>query len=149
MSILTSRLVPNLAAAGLLAGLAATCMAQSSALSLSLSEGSPIGAIAINVVLSGNGGPAAIQWFVNSDLGTFTSAIGPAGQAASKTLTCSGNRCILYGPDSKGVPNGTIGTLTFQLAASASSAAQFQVLGAVAASSTARRIRKRSCSTHT
>lgn len=137
MSSLISRFVPNLATAGLIVGLAATCMAQSGALSLSMGDSQAVGTISLNVILSGNGGASAIQWLVNSDIGTFTSTVGPAGQAANKTLTCSGNRCILYGPDSRTVPNGTIGTLTFQLAANAPNAVQFQVSGAAAASSTA------------
>src|SRR5689334_4276257 len=103
---------------------------QSVSLSLSGGSGAPGASVTVGVNLSSSGGaqPAAVQWdllFVSSDLspvsGTYY-ATGSAASAAGKSATCNivspGDiRCIVAGFNTTGIGNGSIATVTLQIAA--------------------------------
>ena len=120
--------------------LAGACAAQSDSLSLSLNPGTAAGFVSLNLSLTSAPGaePAGIQWTLNypaSDVVGFVATAGPSATAADKTVVCSGNLCLLYGPQQANpIQNGVVAVLTFQLASSASSQVAFQVSDALAAS---------------
>ncbi len=78
-----------------------------------------------------------MQWTLNysaADVTGITAAAGPAAIAADKTLTCAGNRCLLWGPNTTTIQNGLVAVLTLQLANNASSKVAFQLTEALGAS---------------
>src|ERR1700720_191359 len=102
-------------------GLVGTCHAQSNSLSLSVNSVSTPGFVSLNLSLSSPAAslPAALQWALNysaSDIAGITAVEGPAALAAGKTVTCSGNRCLLWGLNTTVIPNGVVAVLTLQLA---------------------------------
>lgn len=65
---------------------------------------------------SGTGNTAGLQWTVSVPGATAISVqAGPAATSAGKTISCSGNTCLLSGLNTNTIPNGTIATayLTF------------------------------------
>jgi hypothetical protein len=127
---------------GCFAGCAQICAAQAGSLSLSLNSQAIPGAISLNVILESAPGdqPVSLQWRVNypgSDIGAFIVSGGPSANFANKTVTCSGNQCVLYGLDDEPIENGVIAVLTFELSGQAPSQVEFSVANAMGASSTA------------
>jgi hypothetical protein len=120
-------------------GLVSTCAAQSNSLSLSVNSVSTAGFVSLNLSLSSAAAslPAALQWTSNysaSDIVGSTAIEGPAAIAAGKTVTCSGNRCLLWGLNMTVIPNGVVAVLTFQLASTVSGNVAFQLTDVLAAS---------------
>ncbi len=78
-----------------------------------------------------------MQWTLNypaAEGAGFTVVAGPAAVAAGKTLTCAGNRCLLWGINTTTLQNGVVAVLTLQLANDASSKVPFQLTEALGAS---------------
>ncbi len=81
-------------------------------------------------------GAAAIQWTLNypaAGVAQIVAVAGPAASAANKTLTCAGNRCVLWGLDAQTVQSGVVAVVTVEFAG-ASGAVAFQLTEALAAS---------------
>ena len=126
-------------AAGTSSGLVSPCAAQSSSLSLSVNSISTAGFVSLNLSLTSivASVPAALQWTLNyssSDIVGFTAIEGPAAMAAGKTVTCSGNRCLLWGLNTTAIPSGVVAVLTFQLSSTVAGNVAVQVTDALAAS---------------
>ena len=133
--------------AAVAAGISTGCVAQSGSLSLSLNPTrtarfvSPNGAlrlVSLNVALTmaPGAGPAAIQWTLNypaAAVAQIVAVAGPAAGAANKTLTCAGNRCVLWGLDAQTIQTGVVAVVTVELAG-APGAVAFQLTEALAAS---------------
>ncbi len=93
----------------------------------SLSIGSawakPGWAVDLPVTLSGGARPAAIQWSFrySSDVTGVTVTAGGSTTAAGKTLSCSGNTCLIFGVNTNTIADGVVAVATFQIAANPSS----------------------------
>ena len=115
-----------------------TCMAQSETLSLSSGSVAAGGSISLNLSAASSGTlPSALQWTVNypaSAIAGMSVAASSTATAAGKSVTCSGNVCVLYGMNSQSIPNGTEAVLTFRLASSASGNLAIQLGSGFAAS---------------
>jgi len=141
--IVIRRLIRFLAiAAGIGIGGVGTCVAQSGSLSLSLNSNAAAGTISLNVVVAAAPGaePVALQWtldYPDADVVGSTAVAGPAATAASKTLTCVGKRCMLWGINGLPIENGVVAVMTLQLANSASNEVVFELTDTLAASPTA------------
>src|SRR6266849_28092 len=119
---------------------------QTVALSLSGGSGAPGATVTVGVGLSSSSGalPAAVQWdllFVPSDLspvsGTYY-ATGGAASAAEKIATCNlispGDiRCIVAGFNSTAIGNGTVATISLQIAAGTTNASSIVSLSGLSA----------------
>jgi len=126
-------------AAGTSIGLVSTCAAQSNSLSLSVNSVSTSGFVSLNVSLTSAAAsqPAALQWTLNystSDIIGFTAIEGAAAIGAGKTVTCSGNLCVIWGLNTTAIPSGVVAVLTFQLSSTVSGDLAFHITDALAAS---------------
>jgi len=107
---------------------------------VSLSIGSawakPGWSVDLPITLSGGAQPAALQWSFSysKDLTGVTVVAGAALKATGKTLTCSGNTCLVFGVNTATIGDGVVAVATFQIAASPSSTSiEIVVNGVVAA----------------
>lgn len=101
------------------------CNAQGDALSLSSGSGAAGSNVALNLSLASPTGsePAAVEFSVNypsDQMASFTAVAGSAATAAGKSLTCSGQTCLLYGLNNQILQNGVVAVLSFQTTANAS-----------------------------
>jgi hypothetical protein len=81
-------------------------------------------------------GPAAIQWTLNypaAAVAQIAAVAGPAATAANKTLTCTGNSCVLWGLNAQTIQSGVVAVVAIELSG-ASGDVPFQLTGAFAAS---------------
>lgn len=106
----------------LLAG--ASGVAQSVTLTLPSVTAAPGATAYLNLQLKTVSGPApaSLEWAINAptpEVQRIKVTLGPAAAAASKLLSCSGNRCVLAGLNSSAIGNGTVAVLAVQLSASA------------------------------
>jgi hypothetical protein len=106
--------------------------------SLALGSGwaKPGWTVELPLALSGGAQPAALQWSFSysKDITSVTVAAGSSIKAAGKTMTCSGNTCLVFGVTNATLPDGVVAVATFQIAAKPSSATiEIVVNGAVAA----------------
>jgi PilZ domain-containing protein len=88
------------------------------------------------VTLAGGAQPAALQWSFNysKDITSVTVVAGGSSKAAGKTITCSGNTCLVFGVNTATLADGVVAVATFQIAPKPSSATiEIVVNGAVAA----------------
>ena len=109
---------------GLLPLIALTALGQTVSMNLSSASGTPGSTVVLNIQLTTSGvSPAALEWTVNApapDIQSITPSVGAAATGASKSMQCSGNTCVLYGLNANPIPNGTVATLSVQLAPTAS-----------------------------
>src|SRR5579872_1074836 len=125
---------------GLLACAAVT--GQTVNMSLTSASGTPGNTVPLNLQLNAPAGssPATIEWTVNapvSDVQSITAVAGPTATAASKSILCSGNTCVIYGINATPIANGTVAVLNVHLSAAAASYLAVQLSNASAASPSA------------
>jgi uncharacterized repeat protein (TIGR01451 family) len=107
---------------------------------LNLTSGSGTAGSTVSLALQMNNsgsGASALEWTVNApipDVQSITASAGPAAAAASKSIQCVVNRCVLYGLNANVIPNGTVAILSVQLAPSASGNLVVQLSNASASS---------------
>ena len=122
-----------------LLGLQSTAFAQSVTLSLGSTTGTAGGTVALPINLTSAGGAqtSGLQWTFSfsSDI-TLVSVVASASTtAAGKSLSCSGNNCLIVGFNSTVIPDGTVATATFQISGQPSSnPISIQLTGVVASS---------------
>lgn len=75
--------------------------------------------VPINLASAEGALPAALQWSLgySSDVSGVTFAPGAEATNAGKSLTCKGNRCLIYGLNTNIISDGTVATLTLQISA--------------------------------
>lgn len=84
--------------------------------------------------------PASLEWSLDApapEVQRISFSLGAAAAAASKLLCCSGNKCVLAGPNSSAIANGTVAVLAVQLSKSAQGNLAIQFSYARAASAAA------------
>ena len=102
------------------------------------SESAPAGgsmSVPLNLVSFGESKPAAVQWSFkySSDISSVTVTVGPSATDAGKSVSCSGNKCLIFGLTKDAISNGTVGTATFRIAANPlSKTIPIQILDVVA-----------------
>jgi hypothetical protein len=106
--------------------------------SLSLGSGwaKPGWTVDLPLALSGGAQPAALQWSFSysKDITGVTVAAANSIKAIGKSITCSGNTCLVFGVNTATLPDGVVAVATFQIAAKPSSGTiEIVVNGAVAA----------------
>src|SRR5665213_3309584 len=93
--------------------------------------------ITLPITLASAGGaqPAGLQWSFgySSDITSVTVVAGPSATNAAKSVSCSGNNCLILGFNSTTIADGTVATATFQIASNPSTTSiPIQITGAVA-----------------
>jgi len=109
-----------------LLGLQTVAFGQSVALSVGSGSGTPGGTIVLPIKLTSTnivtppGGATGLQWSFSfsSDVTLVTVAADASLTSAGKSLSCSGNNCLIAGLNSNVIADGTVATVTFQIAAS-------------------------------
>ena len=103
---------------------ATLAVGQSVTLSLGSNPGSAGAAVALPVVLSTSGtvAPSALEFTFSytSDITGVTVAAGGVATTANKSVSCSGNTCLVWGLDSTTISGGIVAVATFQVAANPS-----------------------------
>lgn len=111
-----------LAVVGML-GLLPAAMGQSATLTLQSGSGSPGGPVSLSISLASDGGAetAGLQWAFSFPASiTGVSVITGASAAnAGKSVSCSGNNCLVFGFNSAPIANGVVAIATFQIGPSA------------------------------
>jgi uncharacterized repeat protein (TIGR01451 family) len=112
---------------------------QTVTLTVSSANATPGSAASLNLQLntSTGTGPAAVQWTVNApspQVQSISATAGSSALAAAKTISCSGNTCIISGLNANPIANGTVAILNLQLAPAASGNLAIQLSNASAAS---------------
>jgi len=91
------------------------------AVTLSIGSGwaKPGWSVDLPITLSGGAQPAALQWSFtfSKDITSVTVVAGASIKAAQKTMTCSGNTCLVFGMNTATLADGVVAVATFQLAA--------------------------------
>jgi hypothetical protein len=91
------------------------------AVTLSIGSGwaKPGWTVDLPITLSGGAQPAALQWSFtfSKDITSVTVVAGASIKAAQKTMTCSGNTCLVFGMNTATLADGVVAVATFQLAA--------------------------------
>lgn len=109
----------------ILLGLQAIAWGQSVAVSVGSGSGTPGGTVSLPITLTSSGGAqtAGLQWTFSysSDITGVTVVAGASTTNAQKSLSCSGNNCLIAGINSTVIANGTVAVATFQIAANPSS----------------------------
>ena len=101
------------------------CSASPDVLSLSSTSGTAGGSATLSLSLASASGsqPAALEWtldYPSTEITGVTAVAGPAASATAKSVTCSGNICVVYGLNDNAIQNGIVAYLTVQIAANAS-----------------------------
>src|SRR5205814_3454216 len=98
--------------------------AQQVSLSLSSGSASSGSTVTLSIAMESNGNaqPASLQWsmgYAPSDVDEVTVVPGPAALAAGKSVSCSsgGGKCIVFGLNDQVIGSGSIGSVTFRIAA--------------------------------
>jgi len=125
----------------ILLGLQTVAWGQSVAVSLGSGSGTPGGTVSLPINLTSSGGAqtAGLQWTFSysSDITGVTVVAGASTTNAQKSLSCSGNNCLIAGINSTVIADGTVAVATFQIAANPSSnPIAIQLKNAVATSAT-------------
>src|SRR5579872_4992568 len=112
---------------------------QSVTMSLTSTSGVPGSTVPLNLQINAPAGssPSAVEWTINApvpDVQSITAAAGPVATAASKSISCSGNTCVISGLNNMPIANGTVATLNVQLSATASGNLAIQLSNVSAAS---------------
>jgi hypothetical protein len=98
--------------------------ASASQLSLSSASANAGSQVVLTLSLSSAASTTSgFEWTLSapsSMVSLVSAAIGASGSGANKTLTCNGMTCIVVGQNATPIPNGTLASLTLQLASTAS-----------------------------
>jgi len=109
-----------------LLGLPIAAFTQSITLSIGSSSGTAGGTVSLPISLSSSGGAqtAGLQWTFtfSSDITGVTVVAAPLATSAAKSVSCSGNNCLIFGLNSNVMADGTVATATFQIASNPSTA---------------------------
>ncbi len=109
----------------ILLGLQTAAFGQSVVLSVGSASGTAGGTVTVPITLASSGGAqtAGLQWTFNfsSDITGVTVVAGASTTNAGKSLSCSGNNCLVAGFNSTTIADGTVASATFQIAANPSS----------------------------
>ncbi|MEO8051227.1 MAG: hypothetical protein ABI833_12495 [Acidobacteriota bacterium] len=92
-------------------------------------------ALPINFASTGGAQSTGLQWTFSfpSDITGVTVVAGTAATDAGKSISCSGNNCLIVGFNSNVIANGTVAVATFQIAANPSNnPIPIQLTGAIA-----------------
>jgi hypothetical protein len=112
---------PNLFWILALVGLQTIAFGQSVTLSLGSGSATPGGTVAVPISLTSAGGAqtAGFQWSfgVSPDITGITLIPGTSTTNAGKSLSCSGNHCLVVGFNSGLIADGVVAIATFQIAA--------------------------------
>jgi len=112
-------------------------------LSLSGGSGSPGQPVTLSLSLSATGtAPSALEWTISyaaSDFSGATIAVGSAGSAANKSLTCNPGvgtvKCVLRGSNSTTISNGSVATVVLTIASSTTKTSSAVAVGSSVACS--------------
>jgi len=103
---------------------AAVAAGQTVTLSLGSGSGAAGGAVALPLLLATAGGaqPAALEFSFSytSDITSVSVTVGSAATAASKSVSCSGTTCVVWGMDSTAIADGSVATAIFQVSSNPS-----------------------------
>src|ERR1700681_3561068 len=109
----------------ILLGLQAIALGQSVGLSIGSGSGTAGGTVTLPLTVASTGGAqtAGLQWTFSysSDITGVTVVAGASTNNAGKSLSCSGNNCLVAGINSTVIADGTVASATFQIAANPSS----------------------------
>lgn len=109
----------------ILLGLQTFAAGQSVQLSIGSGSGTPGGTVTVPITVASSGGAqtTGLQWTFSysSDITGVTVVAGASTTDAGKSLSCSGNNCLVAGFNSTVIANGTVASATFQIAANPSS----------------------------
>ena len=128
-----TRYLPLLA----LLGVQSMSFGQSVTLGIGSGSGTAGSTIDLPITLASSGGAqtAGLQWSFtySSDITSVTVVAGTSATNAGKSITCSGNSCLLAGFNSTTMADGTVAIATFQIAANPSTnSIPIQITSAVA-----------------
>ncbi len=120
-----------------LLGLRTIASGQNVVLSVVPGSGTAGGTVTVPITLASTGGAqtTGLQWAFNysSDITGVTVVAGASTTNAGKSVSCSGNNCLVAGFNSTVIADGTVASATFQIAANPSSnPIQIQLTGVVA-----------------
>jgi len=99
-------------------------LGQNVVLSIGSGPGAPGGTVSLPITVASNGAQTAgLQWTFSysSDITLVKVVEGTSTTNAGKSLSCSGNNCLVAGINSTVMADGTVATATFQIAANPSS----------------------------
>ncbi|MBZ5676587.1 MAG: hypothetical protein LAP61_20305 [Acidobacteriia bacterium] len=90
-------------------------------LALGAVTGSPGSIVNVAISLASTSGaqPSALRWTLDysaADVAGITWTIGAAGAAAAKSISCSGNSCVLYGLNANMIPDGVVAVASVLIA---------------------------------
>ena len=109
----------------ILLGLQTIALGQSIVLSLGSGSGTAGGTVTVPITVASTGGAqtTGLEWTFSysSDIKGVTVVQGAATSNAGKSLSCSGNNCLVAGINSTVIADGTVASATFQIAANPSS----------------------------
>ncbi len=76
-------------------------------------------AVPISLTSSGGAQPAGLEFSLgySSNISGVTVSVGSAASSAQKSVSCTGNTCVIYGVNQNAISAGTVATATFQVAA--------------------------------
>ena len=109
----------------ILLGLQTIALGQNVALSIGSGSGAAGGTVTVPITVASTGGAqtTGLQWTFtySSDITGVTVVAGASTNNAGKSLSCSGNNCLVAGFNSTVIADGTVASATFQIAANPSS----------------------------
>src|SRR5450432_892937 len=120
----------------------ACCSAQTTALSVSAGSGSPGTTVGLSIALNG-AAPAGLEWtlkYSTADITSATMAIGSAGKAAGKQMSCTSSAgsstCLLWGINSTTISSGVVATVALTMSPTTqNTSSSIQLVNGVAAGS--------------
>ena len=98
-------------------------LGQNVVLSIGSGSGTPGGTVSLPITVASNGAQTAgLQWTFNysPDITGVTVVAGASATNAGKSISCSGNNCLVAGVNSTVMADGTLASATFQIAANPS-----------------------------
>jgi List-Bact-rpt repeat protein len=113
---------------------------QSATLSIGTASGTPGSTVSIGISLDSTPGsePAALQWtfsYSPTDVSGIAWTVGAAAADAGKSISCSENSCILYGPNENTISNGIVAVASVWISPTTiATTIPIQITGVVAAS---------------
>jgi hypothetical protein len=103
----------------------------------------------LNLAVSGESKTAALQWTFSysSDIATVNVTVGPSAINAGKSVSCSANKCLIFGSTKNVIGDGTVALAVLKIAPNPSKKAiTIQVINVVAATASGSAIRARGSS---
>lgn len=100
----------------------------------------------LNLAVSGESKTAALQWTFSysSDIAAVNVTVGPSAINSGKSVSCSANKCLIFGSTKSVIGEGTVATATLKIAPNPSKKAiTIQIVNVVAATASGGSIRAR------